>query len=147
MFARSRRAVATSVALTLIATLAVGEQHAHAKSPAPAAPKVAAPRASDTQKVAARPRAADDRELYTCHPGEDLSCTVIHETAKGVVVVTFRPVGAKELREWTVVNEPATPGGGSSGGTIYIVPTAEAQPVSDVHPRARISSNDAPILD
>jgi hypothetical protein len=148
MFARSRRTVVMTLALTLFAALALGGQRAQAKAPVPAAamPKAAAPRA-DAKKIATRPRAADDSSLYTCHPGEDLSCTVIHETAKGVVVVTFRPSGAKETREWSVVNEPSTPGGASDGGTIYIVPSAGAQPISDVHRGAQSSSNNAPILD
>jgi hypothetical protein len=88
----------------------------------------------------------DGASLYACHPKDDLSCTVIRETAKGIVVVTFRPTGAKETRVWSVVNAPAQPGSGSTGGTIYVVPGA-ARPVSDVQPPTQFSDNGAPILD
>ena len=149
MFARSTRTVVTTVALALIVAVTVGGASADAKVSepvAPAAPKVAPAARAEVKKPAPpRARPAEDRDLYACHPKEDLACTVVHETAKGVVVVTFRPTGAGEARVWSVVNAPAAPGA-TSGGTIYVVPSA-AQPASDVRPALKLSANDAPILD
>ena len=123
-------------------------------SPPPAPPaRAVAPRAPDVKRTPpppappARARSAVARSLYGCHPGEDLACTVIHETAEGVVVVTFRPTGTKDARVWSVVNAPAESNAGSSGGTIYIVPGGSARQVSEVQPAVMLSTNGAPIID
>jgi hypothetical protein len=154
MFVRSTRTVGTTFALALVAAVTFGEASADAKVSEPAAasaPKAVAARTEVKKPPPPRARPADNRDayahdLYACHPKEDLACTVVHETAKGVVVVTFRPAGAGESRVWSVVNAPAAPGA-TSGGTIYVVPSAAAQPVSDVRPELKLSANDAPILD
>jgi hypothetical protein len=144
------RTTALVHAFTLVATLSIGQAVARADAPAPtpAGEGAAARRAGVKHSPAARAHegATDDQTLYTCHPKEDLSCTVIHETTRGIVVVTFRPTGAREKRVWSVVNAPAEPSSASTGGTIYVVP-ATSRPVSDVQPTTQISENSSPILD
>jgi hypothetical protein len=150
----SSRANATTVvsALALLAAVSFGHAVARADAIQPTKPaeRSPGPQVAEATKAApaprARPRANDVASLYACHPHDDLSCTVIHETAQGIVVVTFRPTGAKETRVWSVVNAPAEPGSASAGGTIYVVPGA-SRPVSDVQPPTQFSDNSAPILD
>jgi hypothetical protein len=149
MIARSFRTAAATFTLSTavaLAALAVGQADAIAKDmePAPAASKPAAPRAETAKKVPPRAPATDDRNPYACHPKQDLACTVVHETAQGIVVVTFRPSGVKEPHVWSVVNAP---GAASAGGTIYIVPGADAQPVSELRAPVRVSANFSPIID
>jgi len=152
MITRSSRAnVAIRVsAVALVAALSLGRAVAYADVAGAATPagRATAARPAELKRTPPRPRtpAADGASLYACHPKEDLSCTVIHETPKGIVVVTFRPTGAKETRVWSVVNAPAEPGSASTGGTIYVVP-GEARPVSDVQAAPQVSENSAPILD
>jgi hypothetical protein len=135
-------------AFALVVTLSVGQAIARADAPAPAAPASAAPKAAIKHSPPARAHGAtaDDQSLYACHPKEDLSCTVIHETPQGIVVVTFRPSGAKEKREWSVVNAPAEGSGSSTGGTIYVVP-GSAPTATVAQPTAHSSDSSAPILD
>jgi hypothetical protein len=143
--ASSRRTVLSLVS-PLVAVLAVVPARAHAKdaSPPAAARKAEAPSAVDKRKATPRPPRDAADGLYGCRLQEDLACTVVHETAKGVVVVTFQPAGMRDGRTWSVVNVP-TGGASTSGGTIYIVPEA-TQPTPE-RPPLRVSSNNALILD
>jgi hypothetical protein len=133
-------------ALALGAVLLGPQAAARADGSPPAAPPVraAAPRAAAIKHAPppARARDADASSLYGCSPGQDLACTVIHETAQGIVVVTFRPTNVKNAPNWSVVNAPAETNAGSSGGTIYIVPGSSRQ-LSAV----TLSTNGAPIID
>ncbi|HEY2730995.1 MAG TPA: hypothetical protein VGK52_13720 [Polyangia bacterium] len=153
MSARSPRVDFTSFAgvLALGAALLGPQAAARADESPPAAPpaRAAAPRAAELKHAppappaAPRPRRAETRTVDGCHPGEDLACTVIHETADGVIVMTFRPTNAKNAPNWSVVNEPAEGNAGSSGGTIYIVPSGGSRQLSSV----TLSTNGAPIID
>jgi hypothetical protein len=137
-------------AFALVATLYIGQEVARADAPAPTPPaQGAAARKAATKHsppVRAHEASAGDQSLYACHPKEDLSCTVIHETTQGIVVVTFRPTGAKEKREWSVVNAPAEASESSTGGTIYVVP-GSAPTATVAQPTTRFSENNTPILD
>ena len=146
-----RRAHTTALvhAFALVVTLTIGQAVARADATAPAAlaPAARKPAVKRTPPARAHETSVDDQSLYACHPKEDLSCTVIHETPQGIVVVTFRPTGAKEKREWSVVNAPAEASAGpSAGGTIYVVPGA-APTATVAQPTTRSSDNNTPIID
>ncbi|MDB4980438.1 MAG: hypothetical protein JWM82_1190 [Myxococcales bacterium] len=112
--------------------------------PARTAVKQEAARPAAPNRPAPAPKAQTDAP-YGCHPGRDLSCTVIHETASGVVVVTFRPTRAKTAHAWSVVNVPERSGNEPAGGTIYIVPAS--QPAPQVSSSMMFSANESPIID
>jgi hypothetical protein len=134
-------------AFALVVPLCVGQAVARADAPAPTAQGAARKSAiKHSPPGRAHEASGDDLSLYACHPNDDLSCTVIHETAKGIVVVTFRPTGAKEKREWSVVNAPAEASGSSTGGTIYVVP-GSAPTATVAQPATHSSENNTPILD
>jgi hypothetical protein len=148
MLVRSARTLAMTLTFALVAVLGAADRPAHAKDAEPkAAPAKAAPApSSEVKKAPPRPRATNDSDLYACHPKQDLACTIVHETANGVVVVTFRPSGAKNARVWSVVNAGAAPAADAAGGTIYIVPKDEPARSDNGLP-IQLSSNDSPILD
>jgi len=64
-----------------------------------------------------------------CRPDEDIACTVVRETAQGVLIVTYRAAAstaggaASERKTWAIVS--GTPAGASSAsaGTVYVVPS------------------------
>jgi hypothetical protein len=106
-----------------------------AKSPAPAPSPTPAARHAH---AAARPHA--DRS-YGCRPAEDISCTIVRETADGVVIVTQRPPGSSvPAPAWSVVSGPPPDGAQHAGGTIYVVPATKSAPTE-------VASITAPILD
>jgi hypothetical protein len=85
---------------------------------------------------------ASDSDPYRCHPNEDVACTVVRETAQGLVIATFRG-RPEEGGSWTVVSSPPPGAPYTPGGTVYVVPsiprTAAAQPP--------LPPNGAPIID
>jgi len=98
------------------------------------------------QPVAPRLAPADDP--YRCHPSEDISCTVVRETAQGTLIVTVRPGGRSALTPaWMVISgTPPTPGP-HPGGTVYVVPNTSADAEPMPHQAALMPANGAPILE
>jgi hypothetical protein len=79
------------------------------------------PKKAVAQQAAPRPAEADDP--YRCHPSEDISCTVVRETAQGTLIVTMRPKGQSALTPaWMVVSGAPPSPGPHPAGTIYVVP-------------------------
>ncbi|HEX3695190.1 MAG TPA: hypothetical protein VH374_07355 [Polyangia bacterium] len=62
--------------------------------------------------------------LYRCHLDEDTACTIVRQTAQGVVILTYRPPGiASSTSSWSVViNEPTGASQIVRPGTVTIVP-------------------------
>ncbi|HEY2902617.1 MAG TPA: hypothetical protein VGL59_18675 [Polyangia bacterium] len=62
--------------------------------------------------------------LYRCHLDEDTACTIVRQTARGVVVLTYRPPGVvPSSSSWSVViNEPTGASQTVRPGTVTIVP-------------------------
>jgi hypothetical protein len=86
----------------------------------------------------AQARSDADESLYRCHLDEDSACMVVRQTARGLVVVSYRPPGrADAAKNWSVVvNDP---GGGShtvGAGTVYVVPAgpSSAKAVAETAP-------------
>jgi hypothetical protein len=102
--------------------------------PQPAPPPPVAPRPPDP---------------YRCHPKEDIACTVVRETARGLVIVTLRPSATKSRpAAWSVVSGPPPGMPEAAGGTVYVVPTI--QWLSEARSSQRpvvATANEAPIID
>ena len=86
--------------------------------------------------VARRPAEArgDGGEgLYQCHPDEDSACTIVRQTARGLVVVSYRARGAvlDAGQGWTVV---VTDAAGNTQtvkpGTVTIIPRDAPPPAA-----------------
>ena len=81
---------------------------------------------STRRPAQARGEAADT--MYRCHPDEDMACTIVRQTGRALIVLTYRPSGAEIGQPWSVmINDP----GGASQivrpGTVTIVPNEVAQ--------------------
>jgi len=109
----------------------------------------------------AQARGEADESLYRCHLDEDSACMVVRQTARGLVVVSYRPPGrADAAQNWSVVVNDS--GGGShtvGAGTVYVVPTSTPSakavfetsppplPVPRLPTSGAVSSNAAPIVE
>lgn len=159
---RGARTLTFAMALALALTLAVADRTAATEAPpmpsetAKPAGKAAAPsekRASDARtpkKVSGA--AAEEDAAYRCRPDEDIACTVVRETAQGVLIVTFRPAGtAQERKTWAVVSGTPTGVQAAGGGTVYVVPSLPqnlaAGPFHSPGAVAASLPNGAPILE
>ncbi|HVT06126.1 MAG TPA: hypothetical protein VHO67_01650 [Polyangia bacterium] len=117
-----------------------------AADPAKPAPEHVVHKKTATQTVAPHPLAAED--AYRCHPSEDISCTVIRETAGGTMIVTFRPAGQSAVSPaWMVVSGAPPSPGPHPPGTIWVVPSSTDQAKPSAQEQALNSPNGAPILD
>lgn len=93
-----------------------------------------------------------DGDAYRCHPNEDIACTVVRETARGVTVTTMRPGRSpSQAASWSVVRG-APPGAVAyPGGIIYVVPTTSPAPSAFQGLAETIESaytaNNSPILE
>jgi hypothetical protein len=124
----------------------------HATAPttavAPVTGKAAAIKPAPVKTLALKPAppAADD--AYRCHPSDDIACTVVRETAEGLVIATLRGPGAHtDPPNWSVVSGvPPAPVNGARG-TVYVVPTATFTPAYHGGSMPLPLPNGAPILD
>ncbi|HVY37401.1 MAG TPA: hypothetical protein VHM31_05680 [Polyangia bacterium] len=117
-----------------------------ADAPKPAPEHAVRKKAATTQSVAPHPLAADD--AYRCHPSEDISCTVIRETAGGTMIVTLRPAGQSAVSPaWIVVSGAPPSPGPHPPGTIWVVPSSTGQAEPSPQGQALNDVNGAPILD
>ena len=120
--------------------------------PLPAAPPLATvPTSVPTPPQPPPPLPAAPRppNPYGCHPKEDIACTVVHETAQGMVIVTLRPAAAKSRPAvWSVVSGPPPGTPEAAGGTVYVVPTIQWPSVARAsRPPVMASEDGTPILD
>jgi hypothetical protein len=103
----------------------------------------------------ARPAAGSDLDApERCRPEQDIACTIVRETRRGVVVVTFRPAAAGlERAAWSVISGAPAGGsaGGTPGGTIYVVPALAQNQTPPPSPNSLALNiplpNGAPIID
>lgn len=103
------------------------------------------PRKAAAEPAPPRPAPADP---YRCQPSQDISCTVVRETAQGTLIVSMRRGGpGARLPEWVVISGAPPLQGRHPGGTVYVVPNdaAEVQPLD--HQADVTSPNGAPILE
>jgi hypothetical protein len=102
--------------------------------------------AKETTKKAPRPPSADDP--YRCHPSEDVSCTVVRETAQGTLIVTVRPKGhSGVIPAWVVISGTPPSPGPHPAGTVYVVPNGPPDAEAMAPQVALAPPNRAPILD
>ncbi len=134
--------VSLSVFAVVLATSAVGIPARAADTSLPSVPSVQK-KAAAAQPVAPRPAPFDP---YRCQPSQDISCTVVRETAEGTLIVTMRRAGAR-TPAWMVISGAPPSQGPHPGGTVYVVPssTAEAQPGD--RQAVALSPNGAPIIE
>lgn len=105
---------------------------------------IQAPSAAGHREPALHPAAPVARppltheELSGCRPGQDISCTVIRETAAGFIVWTR---AYRDGSQAAVIPAPSVSGEGKPG--VCVMPTAQSLPASVL---SRLP-NGAPILD
>ena len=117
-----------------------------AADPAKPPPEHAVRKKTATQPVA--PHRLVDEDASRCHPSEDISCTVIRETAAGTMIVTFRPAAQSAVSPaWIVVSGAPPSAGPHPPGTIWVVPSSTGQ--AEPSPQEQVVNyvNGAPILD
>jgi hypothetical protein len=100
------------------------------------------------------PERADGDGSSRCRPEEDIACTVVRETAQGVLIVTYRAsatgTAATERKTWAVVSGAPAGASAASAGTVYVVPSLPQNQVAATgHSLAVTASlpNGAPILE
>jgi hypothetical protein len=101
------------------------------------------------QPAPSPPPAPRPPDPYRCHPKEDIACTVVRETARGMVIVTLRPSAAKSRpAAWSVVSGPPPGIPEAAGGTVYVVPTIQWPSEARTSQQPIVATaNGAPILD
>lgn len=98
-------------------------------------------------KTAAPAAPTPTPDPYRCHPSQDISCTVVRETADGTLIITLRRRGpGARTPAWTVINGAPPSPPQVAGGTVYVVPNSTPE-ASSVNRQASLSPNGAPILD
>lgn len=143
-----RTSLSMSAAVIALLTTCVPARAAESRAadPAKPAPEHAVRKKTTAQPVAPHPLAAED--AYRCHPSEDISCTVIRETAAGTMIVTLRPAGQSAVGPaWMVVSGVPPSPGPHPPGTIWVVPSSAGQAEPSPQEQALNSVNGAPILD
>jgi hypothetical protein len=139
---------AATMASPVVAGQAQETQGTQATHAAPAAPPATTPAitpAISRRPVVAPPPRMPRSDPYRCQ-ADDVACTVVRETTRGLVVVTLRPQGTTARPAvWSVVS--GTPPGADEalGGTVYVVPTTRPEPRAELPPPG--AANGAPILD
>ncbi len=130
--------ISLSVLAAVLATSTVAIPARAADTSVPGVQKKAA-----ADPVAPRPAPPDP---YRCQPSQDISCTVVRETAQGTLIVTVRRGGARTPAWMVISGTPPSPGP-HPGGTVYVVPasTAEAPPTD--RQAVALSPNGAPIIE
>jgi hypothetical protein len=121
--------------------VAVPARQSVVASPAPAVATPVAATPPPRRPPARLASAGGDQ--YRCHPDEDIACTIVRETSRGLVISTVRPI--RTQGSWSVVS--GVPAGSEmvTGGTIYVVPSAAA--VTRDRDESITYPNGAPILD
>lgn len=91
-----------------------------------------------------------------CRPEEDIACTVVRETAQGVLIVTYRAsaatggAAASERKTWAVVSGAPAGASSANAGTVYVVPSLPQNQVAATGHAATVTvalPNGAPILE
>jgi len=142
---RTSLSMSAVVIAVLTACVPARAAETRAADPAKPAPEHAV-RKKTTTAVAAHPLV--DEDAYRCHPSEDISCTVIRETAAGTMIVTLRPAAQSAVSPaWMVVSGVPPSAGPHPPGTIWVVPSSAGQAEPSPQEQALNSINGAPILD
>jgi hypothetical protein len=127
-------------------TAAIATTPASAPKPAPLKTVTFKPAPLKTVTLKPAPPATDDP--YRCHPSADIACTVVRETADGLVIATLRGPGVREdAPNWSVVSGAPPAPATTARGTVYVVPTATFTPAYHDGPLPMPLANGAPILD
>jgi hypothetical protein len=107
-----------------------------------------------TKKESPADARADGDASSRCRPDEDIACTVIRETAQGVLIVTYRAsatgAAATERKTWAVVSGAPAGAPAASAGTVYVVPSLPQNQVAATGHSATATAalpNGAPILE
>ena len=139
---RTSLSVSAVVATLIMGLPALAAQTGPSRPPDQAAEHQVAKKAAP-QPAVPRPAPLDP---YRCQPSQDISCTVVRETAQGTLIVTMRRAGPARPPAWTVISGAPPLPGQHPGGTVYVVPNGTPDPASSDH-QAWLLPNGAPILD
>jgi hypothetical protein len=132
-------------ALTLPTLTVLGQAGDAPKSSTVSVQKPAPQPSAAAQKPPAQVRPSGDEGLPSCHR-HDISCTVVHETSRGLIVITVRPRGREKDGRWSVVTTANPREAAETGQLIYVLPQ-DAGNASNLGSRVEVSANQAPIID
>ena len=114
------------------------------KRPAATRPNKSRPNAGGAAAVR-----VDGDASSRCRPDEDIACTVVRETAQGVLIVTYRAsaraagASASERKTWAVVSGAPAGASSATAGTVYVVPSLPQNQVAATSPATGLAPGHA----